>query len=77
VCSSATRIIITADHDYSRLLMAMQEASASAILFRGGDFDNATAVDYVRRALGVLDVREPRRFLMTVDRHRIRRRWLG
>jgi predicted nuclease of predicted toxin-antitoxin system len=75
--AAENRIIVTADHDFPKLLMAMEAASASAILFRGGDFNDAAAFEYMRRALAVIDADEPRRFLMTADRHRVRRRWLG
>jgi predicted nuclease of predicted toxin-antitoxin system len=70
------RIVVTADLDFPRLAMAAEYAAASVILFRGGDFDDAMAHDFMKRALGQLDANSRRRFVMTVDRSRIRRRWL-
>jgi predicted nuclease of predicted toxin-antitoxin system len=71
------RIVVTADLDFPRLSMLAEYATASVILFRGGDFDDATAFEFMRRALVQLDAMSSRRFIMTVDRHRIRRRWLS
>ena len=74
--SSENRIVVTADLDFPRLLALADKATVSVILFRGGDFDDATAFGFMRRALLVISAVETSHFLMTVDRHRIRRRWL-
>ena len=70
------RVVVTADLDFPRLLSRLEHTTASVVLFRGGDFDDKTAFEFMRRALAVIDEKDRASFVMAVDRHRIRRHWL-
>src|SRR5205823_223324 len=71
-----SRIVVTADLDFPRLLSTAERASTSVILFRGGDFDDTAAFSFMRRALKAMGQTGDRQFILSVDRVRIRRHWL-
>jgi predicted nuclease of predicted toxin-antitoxin system len=70
------RTIITADLDYPRLLARTGATGPSLILFRGGNWSEAEAIDRMRNALAGLTDDEITRSILVIDRDRIRRRRL-
>lgn len=71
---SESRIIVTADLDYPRLLAMEQVLSPGLILFRGGDFSEADCVTRLARALESVSSEELSNSVVVVERQRIRRR---
>src|SRR3954468_13376973 len=70
------RIIVTADLDFPRLVAVAERAPASVVLFRGGDFNDATALGFMSRTIDALSWEDERDFVLSVDQVRIRRHWL-
>jgi len=73
---SESRIIVTADLDYPRLLAMEQAISPGLILFRGGDFSEAECVSRLERALKSVSSEELSNSIVVVERQRVRRRRL-
>ena len=73
---SDDRIILTADLDYPHLLALSAADRPAVILFRGGDWSTAQAIDRLQVVLGVIPANELASSLVVVERTRIRRRTL-
>ncbi len=71
-----SRIVITADLDYLRLLALEQSLSPGLVLFRGGDFSEAECVTRLAHALERVPSAELTRSIVVIERGRIRRRRL-
>ena len=66
-----TRVVITADLDFPRLLALLKSDSPGIILFRGGSYSDDEMLSLIDRVLAQgLDLE---RSITVVDRHRIRR----
>jgi predicted nuclease of predicted toxin-antitoxin system len=71
-----SRIVVTADLDYPRLLAIAQATEPSLILFRGGNWSEAEVVARMQQILRGLDENDIRQSILAVDRDRVRRRRL-
>ena len=71
-----SRIVITADLDYPRLLALEQLLSPGLVLFRGGDFSEAECVTRFSHALASVPTDELAVSIVVIERGRIRRRRL-
>jgi len=71
---SESRIIVTADLDYPRLLAKAGAGSPGLVLFRGGDFSEAECVSRLSQALESIPEEDLARSVVVIERHRIRRR---
>ena len=76
VAADLSRVIVTADLDFPRLLATLGVAGPGLILVRGGNYSEAESVDCVRRVLMSIPLDELPRSIVVVDKKRIRRRWL-
>ena len=74
--ASDSRIIITADLDFPRLLATLGATGPGLVLLRGGNYSETESLDCVRRVLISIPEDELTRSIVVVDRERIRRRWL-
>src|SRR5688500_9149206 len=70
------RTIITADLDYPRLLALAQRASPSLILFRDGQWSEASILSRMDALLRTLTEGEIGQSIIVVDHDRVRRRGL-
>ncbi|MGO9256844.1 MAG: DUF5615 family PIN-like protein [Bryobacteraceae bacterium] len=70
------RVVITADLDYPRLLAELGSTGPGLILLRSGNYSELESQDCVRRVLMSCAHAELPRFVVVVDRERIRRRRL-
>lgn len=68
--------IITADLDYPRIISTARSDSPSLILFRGGDWSDASIRNRLSEVLSVLTEGEIQNSIITIDRDRVRRRRL-
>jgi predicted nuclease of predicted toxin-antitoxin system len=68
--------IVTADLDYPRLLALAEAIGPSLILFRGGDWSEAAAIDRMAQVLDSLTEQDIAQSVLVIDRHRVRRRRL-
>jgi len=73
---SEGRTVVTADLDYPRLLARTRAAGPSLILFRGGNWSEAEAIERMRDALVSLSTEDITQSILVIDRDRIRRRRL-
>jgi predicted nuclease of predicted toxin-antitoxin system len=71
-----SRVIVTADLDFPRLLATAGSDGPGVILLRGGNYSEAESLDCVRRVLMTIPSDDLSRCIVVVDRKRIRRRWL-
>jgi predicted nuclease of predicted toxin-antitoxin system len=71
-----SRTIITADLDYPRLLALAEAIGPSLILFRGGDWSEAAAINRIAQVLDSLEERDIVQSILVIDRNRVRRRRL-
>ncbi len=71
-----SRVVITADLDFGRLMAKVPEKSPGIILLRGGSYSDKEMIEMVRRVLRVVEHELLAESLIVVDRHRIRRRRL-
>ena len=76
VAAEQSRVIVTADLDFPRLLATLRAEGPGVILLRGGNYSEAESLDCVRRVLMSVAPDEIARSIVVVDRDRIRRRWL-
>jgi predicted nuclease of predicted toxin-antitoxin system len=74
--AATSRVVITADLDFPRLLAALGSTSPGLILLRGGNYSESESRDCVRRVLMSIPQTELPKSIVVVDRERIRRRWL-
>ncbi|WP_035966212.1 DUF5615 family PIN-like protein [Bradyrhizobium sp. YR681] len=70
------RTVVTADLDYPRLIAAARSDSPSLILFRGGDWTEASVRARLAEVLAALTEDEIHQSIITIDRDRVRRRRL-
>ncbi|MCK1743406.1 DUF5615 family PIN-like protein [Bradyrhizobium sp. 139] len=70
------RTVVTADLDYPRLIATAGSDSPSLILFRSGDWTEASVRARLAEVLSALTENEIRGSIITVDRDRVRRRRL-
>ncbi|MBT9171729.1 MAG: hypothetical protein DDT21_00097 [Syntrophomonadaceae bacterium] len=70
------RVVVTADLDYPRLLALTRAEGPGLILFRGGNYSEQEAVDRLRQALETIPEGELPNSIVTIEKGRIRRRWL-
>lgn len=71
-----SRIVLTADLDYPRLLALSGAHSPALILFRGGDWSEDQIIDRPTAAMSAIPEPELTRSLVVVEKSRIRRRIL-
>jgi len=71
-----SRVIVTADLDYPRLLAMGRALSPGLILFRGGDFNEADCVTRLTRALETVSSADILCSIVVIEHQRIRRRKL-
>jgi predicted nuclease of predicted toxin-antitoxin system len=71
-----SRVVITADLDFPRLLALLGTPGPGLLLLRGGNFTESECRDRVGRVLSSIPDDDLARCIVVVDRERIRRRWL-
>jgi len=71
-----SRVVITADLDFGRLMAEVPEKSPGIILLRGGSYSDKEMIDMVQRVLRSVEHGLLAESLVVIDRHRIRRRQL-
>ena len=71
-----SRVVITADLDFGRLMAEVPEKSPGIILLRGGSYSDKEMIELVQRVLRSVEHGLLAESLVVVDRHRIRRRRL-
>ena len=71
-----SRIVITADLDYPRLLALTQETEPSLVLFRDGAWSDVEVIARTREILRVLTPNDAKHTIFVVERNRLRRRRL-
>jgi predicted nuclease of predicted toxin-antitoxin system len=76
VARRETRIVVTADLDYPRLLALATADGPAVILFRGGAYSDVEMLALLDRVLAAVPIAELERSVTVVDRQRIRRRSL-
>lgn len=70
------RTVVTADLDYPRLLAVARASNPSLILFRDGNWSDASVVVRMREILRALNEADVSESIVVVDRDRVRRRRL-
>lgn len=68
------RIVLSADLDFPRLLALLKAERPGLILFRGGDFNTAQAIELLSQALSRLKSADFTNAVVVLDGERIRRR---
>ncbi|MBI5762449.1 MAG: DUF5615 family PIN-like protein [Planctomycetes bacterium] len=71
-----SRIVITADLDYPRLLALSRADGPGLILFRGGEWTNNELIDRLSRTFESIEERSLGASIVSIDKQRIRRRSL-
>jgi predicted nuclease of predicted toxin-antitoxin system len=71
-----SRVVITADLDFGRLMAEVPANSPGIILLRGGSYSDTEMINLVQRVLQRVEHGLLVESLIVVDRHRIRRRQL-
>jgi len=71
-----SRIIITADLDYARLLALFGSSSPGVILFRGGNYSEIEMLELIKRTLMAMSNDQLLDSIVVVDKKSIRRRHL-
>ena len=72
-----SRVVVTADLDFGRLMAEVPEKSPGIILLRGGSYSDKEMIELVKRVLRGVEHELLAESLIVVDRHRIRRRQLS
>ena len=67
------RKIITADRDFSRLIVLSNEPQPGLILLRGGNYSEKEARTLVSRVVALVPEGDLKNAIVVVDRQRIRR----
>lgn len=70
------RVVVTADLDYARLLALSRAEAPALILFRGGNYSEAEAIERLARALELVPAEEIQTSIVVIEKRRIRRRRL-
>jgi predicted nuclease of predicted toxin-antitoxin system len=76
VARAESRIVVTADLDYPRLLALSTADRPAVILFRGGDWSAKEAIERLQAVLSAVAESELVSSLIVVEKVRIRRRRL-
>ena len=71
-----TRVVLTADLDYPRLLALAHSGSPGLVLFRGGNYSEQESVDRLKRALEVIPNNDLPDSVIVIEKGRIRQRRL-
>lgn len=71
-----SRVVITADLAFGRLMAEVPEKSPGIILLRGGSYSDKEMIQLVQRVLRSVEQELLAASLVVIDRHRIRRRQL-
>ena len=71
-----TRIVVTADLDYPRLLALARAEGPGLVLFRGGNFSEVEILDGMARALRAVPEADLVNSVVVIDKYRIRKRRL-
>jgi len=71
-----SRVILTADLDFPRMLAHAQAHGPGLVLFRGGNYSEREARERLARVLDLVPDDELPRSIVVVDRNRIRKRAL-
>jgi predicted nuclease of predicted toxin-antitoxin system len=71
-----SRVVITADLDFGRLMAEVPEKSPGIILLRGGSYSDEEMIELVQRVLRSVKQELLAKSLVVIDRYRIRRRQL-
>jgi len=71
-----SRVVITADLDFGRLMVEVPNKSPGIILLRGGSYSDKEMIALVQRVLHSIEHELLAESLIVIDRHRIRRRQL-
>jgi predicted nuclease of predicted toxin-antitoxin system len=71
-----SRIIVTADLDYTRLLALAGSSSPGIILFRGGNYSDKEMVALIKRALMTVSSDQMLDSIVVIDKKSVRRRRL-
>lgn len=71
-----SRIIVTADLDYTRLLALAGSSGPGIILLRGGNYSDKEMLGFLKRALATIPSAQVPNSIVVVDRKSIRRRRL-
>ena len=71
-----SRIIITADLDYSRILALTGSSEPGIILFRGGNYSDKEMLGLLKRVLATIPGDQMPNSIVVVDKKSIRRRVL-
>jgi len=71
-----SRIIVTADLDYARLLALAGSSSPGIILLRGGNYSDKEMVGLIKRALRIISSDQLLDSIVVVDKKSVRRRRL-
>ncbi len=69
-------VVVTADLDYPRLLASLHTDGPGLILFRGGNYSEAEALLYLRKALAAIPTESLCRSIVVIEKNRIRCRSL-
>jgi predicted nuclease of predicted toxin-antitoxin system len=69
-----SRILLTADLDYPRLLVLAQSIGPGLILFRGGNHSNDEILNRLAKALAVIPHAQIPSSIIVIEKSRIRRR---
>ncbi len=70
------RIVVIADLDYPRLLALTRAEKPGLILFRGGNYSEAEAIERLARTLELVPAQEIESSIIVIEKNRIRRRRL-
>lgn len=68
------RVVITADLDYPRLLAFARSNEPGLILFRGGDYSEAEAIERLSKMLQLILPEDIPNSIIVIEKWRIRRR---
>ena len=66
-----SRVVITADLDFGRLMAEVPEKSPGIILLRGGSYSDKEMIELVQRVLRSVEHELLAESLVVIDRHRI------
>ena len=67
------RVIVTADTDFSRLIVLSSEPQPGLILLRGGNYSEKEARTLISRVVALVPGEDLKNAIIVVDRQRIRR----
>jgi predicted nuclease of predicted toxin-antitoxin system len=74
--SNESRVVITADLDFSRLLAVTKAGGPGLVLFRGGNYSEVELQQRLERVLAIISPEDLPYCIVVIDHKRIRRRRL-